>query len=156
MRLLHSAAWAWLGLTPNISHDKIESPMQYLYSITGHLHHLPLSLSYDYCLLLGNYISRKRRHVQHDLGKLLTPRKAQSLRRGVEQFTEWKTNINHANYQSVLFSDSYNLVHSHWSRNVEARLSLVESFRVLLAPVKKVPEKIKSPEKCKKGSLTDT
>ena len=26
------------------------------------------------------------------------------------------------------------VVHSHWSRNVEARLSLVESFRVLLAP----------------------
>ena len=27
------------------------------------------------------------------------------------------------------------VVHSHWSRNVEARLSLVERFRVLLAPV---------------------
>ena len=26
------------------------------------------------------------------------------------------------------------LVHSHWSRNVEARLSLVESFIVLLPP----------------------
>ena len=29
---------------------------------------------------------------------------------------------------------SYRVLHSHWSRNVEAWLSLVESFRVLLAP----------------------
>ena len=29
---------------------------------------------------------------------------------------------------------TFSVVHSYWSRNVEARLSLVESFRVLLAP----------------------
>ena len=37
-------------------------------------------------------------------------------------------------FVGMSFQVCCSLVHSHWSRNVEARLSLVESFIVLLAP----------------------